>query len=79
MHWLSEGSRVKLVPRDNWNQPMRGWAERGRQGTVVSVFTPMGGRNLTARVRFDRQRGGGVNDRFFAVSDLLPATPLPGC
>lgn len=53
---MKVGDRVKLAPHDSWNQPYRGWAERGRLGTVTGVFTPHGSPREKYQVRFDRSR-----------------------
>lgn len=65
------GDRVVLVPDIGWNQPFRGWAERGRVATVTNVFTPQGGKRTVVKVRFDRTRvKGALAEHCFDPSDL---------
>lgn len=66
---MNVGDRVRLKPHGSWNQPYRGWAERGRMATVERVFTPAGARDELASIRFDRSRPT-TRPEVFPVRDL---------
>lgn len=66
---LKKGDRVRLKPHPLWNQPYRGWAERGRLATVVSIFVAHGSTIPMAAVKFDRQRTD--RNEIFHADDLL--------
>lgn len=72
---LAIGDRVRLVNHPAWNQPYRGWAERGRMGTVHRVWVPTGGKHLMASVLFDRSRNRRLE--IFEHRDLIKAEGAP--
>ncbi len=71
MDW-KQGDRVVIRPSDNWSQPRRGWAERGRLGTVQRVTKYASGSTLVS-VLFDRTRNKLTGIERFLPDDLLPA------
>lgn len=69
---LKVGDTVRIVPSDNWTQPVRGWAERGRLATVESAHP-----NCTIVIRFNNARNKARwNTERFKADDLIVVTRL---
>jgi hypothetical protein len=70
------GDRVVLAGHAvRWAQPLRGYAEKGKRATVLSVFVPLGCFSPVIKVRFDLRRyaRSDSGEEYFAARDLVLA------
>lgn len=70
---IHAGDSVTLRPSWGWTQPWRKFADEGRVGEVMRVFTAMGARQPTYVVKFPVKRKGATPHQLFADrADLVP-------
>ena len=73
MSEIKEGSRVRLIKRDNWTASYRRLADSEREGVVDRVFTPLGSREALARVVFHKAGQSKERVEVMPLSDFSPS------